>query len=149
MKKIFLIAILSLSSFSLMAETPTVTETPAAGMSDHKGNPHRRDVDPHRREPVVVIPSYSNEEIDEIASCVKKLSFDDDKMRILKMFVKVRPVTVDGLAKMTKAFTFDDKRTDFLIYAYDYCVDKESYYKLRKVFDFSSNAEKLFNKLGM
>ncbi len=153
MKKIFFMTMLSLASFSIMAETPAAAQTPSADLHhNHRDNPHRNDHhrnDPHRHEPAIVIPSYSQEEVTEIASCVKKLSFDNDKMAVAKMFVKVRPITVSGLESIAKSFTFDDNRRDFLAFAYDYCVDKESYYKLRKVFDFSSNAEKLFNKLGI
>jgi hypothetical protein len=40
---------------------------------------------------------------------------------------------------MAAVFSFDDTRTKFLIYAYDFCPDQQNYYMLRDVFSFRSN----------
>ncbi|MCQ2188979.1 MAG: DUF4476 domain-containing protein [Paludibacteraceae bacterium] len=134
MKKIFLTIILSLSALALFAKEP---------VAEH----HRRA--PQRHEHVYVNLPYSSEEIDDIVDVVKKLSFDSDRKATLKLLVRMRPITVDGLEKIAKMFSFDKERTEFLVYAYDYCVDKESFYKLKNVYTFSSEADNLFKKLGI
>lgn len=135
MKKTILLLMMTLSSLTFMAQDIA---------ADH----HQRR-DPHRHEHVCVVPAYTPEEIAEITSTLKKLNFDDNRMPVAKLFVKVRPVTVKGLESMAKQFSFDDKKVDFLVFAYDYCVDKENYSRLRNVFTFSSNSDKFLNALGL
>ncbi len=125
---------MSLSSLTFMAQGID---------ADH----HRKA--PHRHEHVCVVPAYTPEEISEITSTLKNLNFDDNRMPVAKLFVKVRPVTVNGLESMAKQFSFDDKKVNFLVFAYDYCIDKENYSRLRKVFNFSSNSDKFLNALGL
>lgn len=135
MKKLVLILMMTVSSLTFNAQDIEV------------GHQQRRE--PHRHERVCVVPAYTPEEISEITSTLKKLNFDDNRMPVAKLFVKVRPVTVKGLESMAKQFSFDDKKVDFLVFAYDYCVDKENYSRLRNVFTFSSNSDKFLNALGL
>ena len=41
--------------------------------------------------------------------------------------------------------SFDDKRLEFLQFAYSYCTDPENYPMLREAFTFSSNYDKLMD----
>lgn len=135
MKKIILSFIFGFSALSLVSQNQTAEYH------------HRRS--PQRHEHVCSIPPCSPEEMNEVIAYMKKYSFDDERMAAAKILVTVRPMTVSGLEQIAKLFSFDNKRTDFLIFAYESCVDKEHYYKLRKIYTFSSEAENLFKKLGL
>lgn len=135
MRKMILSLVMFLSTLTIVAQSNNVESR------------HRRG--PQRREHVCVIPPYSEDEIAEITAYVKKQNFDSDMMPIAMLFVKIRPITVKGLASIAKLFSFDDKRRDFLLFAYDYCVDKENFFSLRNTFSFSSEAEKMYKNLGM
>lgn len=66
-------------------------------------------------------------------------SFDDKKLEVARLCVTLGHFCVDDLARMAAVFSFDDNRTKFLIYAYDFCQDQQNYYMLRDVFSFRSS----------
>lgn len=102
----------------------------------------------HDRRHVCVDPIATQKQIEDIVDYISKRNFDDDKMGIAKLCVTLVPIPTDGLFKIAKLFSFDEKRKEFLYFAYEYCPDKENYVKLRKTFIFSSNAEEFCNKFG-
>ena len=74
---------------------------------------------------------------------LEQQSFDDKKLEIAELCVTIGHFCVDDLARLAKVFSFDDKRLQFLIYAYDYCEDPQNYYSLCDVFSFRSNFDTL------
>ncbi len=126
---------LSLSTLTIMADTVEAS--------------HQHRKTPHHREPTYVVPAYSLEDMAEITSYLKKCNFDSDKMEAAKLIVKLRPITVNGLDMIARMFSFDDKRAEFLIFAYDYCADKDFYFKLKDTFSFRSSADKMCKDLGI
>ena len=49
------------------------------------------------------------------------------------------------IMNIMKIFSFEDTRMDFAKYAYQYCVDKKSYYKVSNTFSFESSKTELNN----
>jgi hypothetical protein len=40
-------------------------------------------------------------------------------------------------------FTFEDNKLELAKFAYDYCIDRENYYRVNDVFTFSSSKDEL------
>ena len=72
-------------------------------------------------------------------------SFDDKKLEIAKLCVTIGYFCTADMAQMAKVFSFDDRRLEFLKYAYAYCLDKENYPMLRDSFSFQSNFDALLD----
>ena len=79
------------------------------------------------------------EQIGMAMQVLENQSFDDKKLEVARLCVTLGHFCVEDLARMAAVFSFDDNRTKFLIYAYDFCPDQQNYYMLRDVFSFRSN----------
>lgn len=90
-------------------------------------------------------PCASPEQMGMVMRTLQKQSSDDKKLEIADLCVTIGYFCTDDLARMASLFSFDDKRLDFLRYAYAYCTDKENYPFLRNCFTFSSNYDELMN----
>lgn len=78
-----------------------------------------------------------------VMQTLRKQLSDDKRLEIANLCVTIGYFCTDDLARMASVFSFDDKRLDFLRYAYAYCTDKERYPFLRDCFTFSSNYDEL------
>lgn len=135
MKRILVAVMLCLFSFvSVFAEC--AQECPPCPEHHH-----------HRRVPPACMAT--KEQMDDVVAYVKKQVSDQTKMDIAKLSIKMCAFPVIGIGRIAKQFTFDSKRTEFLVYAYDYCPDKENYYLLRDVFTFKSEAVKMYEQLNL
>lgn len=70
-------------------------------------------------------------------------SFEDSKLKTAKQIVSANCLSVDQIMQIAKTFNFEDNTLDFAKYAYDYCTEPRSYFKLNGIFKFSSNADEL------
>lgn len=141
-KYIISIAVALISSASLFAQDSKISHRDHN--NKHQKVEHR---DNHRH--VCVDPIATPEQIDDVVKFVKKQSFDDDKMEAAKLCIKLRSIPTEGLIKIAKLFSFDNKRSDFLVFAYNYCPDKENYYKLRNTFSFQSEGDAFMKRLKL
>lgn len=110
--------------------------------------PERRDVRPERRELRIdrrfyVAQVATEEQVNMIIDCLKQESFDDAKLRVAELSVTLCPVLAADLKKIAELFSFDDRRLQFLQYAYAFCPDREHYIGMKNTFSFSSNFDKL------
>ena len=78
-----------------------------------------------------------------VMQTLRKQLSDDKKLEIANLCVTIGYFCTEDLARMASVFSFDDKRLDFLRYAYAYCTDKERYPLLKNCFTFSSNYDEL------
>lgn len=78
---------------------------------------------------------------------IQKQSYDDKRMEVAKLCVVLCPFTVRDLARMAGCFTMEDRKVDFLIFAYKYCPDPENYYMLRDVLRYKSDYDKLMERV--
>jgi len=130
MKRFFLIVLMALVTMSGMAQRH----------HDDRGG-HGRHGGRHR------VECATNQQMQMTLQVLDQQSFDDKKLEIGKLCVTLGHFCTDDLARMAEKFTFDDKRLEFLTYAFDYCEDPEYYYSLRNVFTFSSNFDTLMDRV--
>ena len=137
MKKIFFVIMLALATVTVSAQ------------HHHDRGPHDRgpqsrsmhDRGPERHH----IECATPEQMNMAMQVLNQQSFDDKKLEIAKLCVVLGHFCVEDLAKIAAAFSFDDNRLAFLIFAYDYCEDQQNYYSLRDVFKFRSNFDTLMD----
>lgn len=102
---------------------------------------------------VAVMPPYGNRHIASDADVygiierLKKTSFENDKLQLSKSFVKGKHVTTEQAVLIAKSLRFESKRLEFLIYTYDYCIDRENYYTAADILSFNSNKQKLLKRI--
>lgn len=152
MKRIFFTLLFSLLTLvSLQAQTPHPQHHNAPGGAPdnamHHAPQHPMPGPGHAHNPMLRVASP--DQVDEIVRHLNEEKFDDRRMEIAKLCVYICPVSVWGLARMAETFSFDDRRLDFLLYAYDYCPDRENYYQLRSSLTFGTNADKLCSTLRL
>lgn len=83
-------------------------------------------------------------DMNDIVSSIKKESFDDSKMTVAKQIISAKKCfTVDQITRIVKLFSFDSSRLEIAKYAYEYCTDKDNYYKVKDAFSFSSSKDEL------
>lgn len=85
----------------------------------------------------------SDQDFREIKQIVQHETFENQKLTIAKQATAAELLTVDQLAEIAMLFDFENTKLEYLKFAYDYCFDKNKYYKLNKVFDFSSSVDEL------
>jgi len=113
--------------------TPTTTVTPATE--------------------VVVLPPVgsrhmaSETDVFGIIDRMKKTTFENDKLQLAKSFVKGKHVSTEQAIQIAQSLRFESKRLEFLLYTYDYCYDRENYYKAADILNFNSNKQKLLKRI--
>ena len=117
------------------------------GMAQHHhegpGKGHR----PAHRQEARYIPCANAEQTMMVLKTIENQSFDDKKLEIAKLCVSLAPFEVRDLAQMAAKFSFDDRRKEFLIYAYQTCCDPENYYLLKESFSFRSNFDEMMETI--
>lgn len=146
MRRVLVVVFLAYSAVAAVSQSDSSEAVKDGASVHHRGHRHdRRDHDRH----VCVDPIATKEQMDDMVAYMKKLSFDDEKLEAAKLCVRLCPVPTMGIGRLAKQFSFDKNRKAFLKYAYGYCPDPESYYMLRDLFSFKSDADKLFKELGV
>lgn len=127
--------------FVLMLSLATVV-----GMAQHRGGHGPRGHEHHsemRHEAHHMMNCASPEQVAMVLHVLENQSFEDKKLEVAKLCTVLASFTVRDLASMAAKFTFDDKRKEFLIFAYRNCYDPENYYLLRDSFSFRSNFDEM------
>lgn len=133
MKQFLFVSALCLSTAVCFAQPPRG--------GHHHGHDHQ--VPPHHERMECATP----EQMSMTARVISNQSFDDNKMEIAKLAVTLAHFCTNDLAQIASLFTFDDKRLEFLQYAYPYCTDPQNYPLLRDSFSFQSNYDKLMESI--
>ena len=76
-------------------------------------------------------------------STIKKQSFEDSKLKTAKQIVTSNCLNTNQIMQIANLFSFEDTKLDFAKFAYDFCMEPQSYFKLNGIFSFSSNADEL------
>ena len=82
-----------------------------------------------------------------IVERMKKTTFENDKLQLAKSFVKGKYINTPQAIQIAQALRFESKRLEFLLYAYDYCYDRENYYTAADILNFNSNKQKLLKRI--
>ena len=110
-------------------------------VGDHPqpGNPGTPPPPPDIYGPVPCPPS----EFMEIKQLVRSADFENDKMNIAKQATSAHYFYVDQIADIARLFDFEHNKLEYVKFAYDYCIDRNLYYKLNGIFEFSSSKDEL------
>lgn len=79
---------------------------------------------------------------------IGKQAFDKDKLRMAIFIGSNNYLTSDQIATISKKFSFEDGRVDFLKSAYANCVDKGMYFKAINTLTFSANKDKVWDYIN-
>lgn len=69
----------------------------------------------------------STTDMNNIVKTLKNEDFDSYRIKIARMIVNGNLFTARQIADMANTFSFDSYRKEFLLYAYDNCVDTQNY----------------------
>ena len=99
------------------------------------------------REPDVYYKVTSSE-MSDIIKALKNESYDSYRAKLASMIVCGNMLTSRQIADMAKTFSYDSYRTDFLLLAYDNCVDPQNYVVAVNTLQYSSNRDSLMRKIS-
>ena len=111
----------------------------SVGGNPHPGNPGTPPPPSGAYGPVPCPPS----EFMEIKHLVRSADFENDKMNIAKQATSAHYFYVDQIADIARLFDFEHNKLEYVKFAYDYCIDRNLYYKLNGIFEFSSSKDEL------
>ena len=121
---------------------------PQGGHHDHHNPPQHPNQPPQvvvveqaPAEPVIM--PCSEEDFIEAKRTIEKADFEQTKLTIAKQIVASELMTASQLAEIARLFDFEQTKLEFLKYAYQYCFDKNKYYLVNNVFEFSSSVDQL------
>lgn len=166
MRRYIILMAVCLCSLGLLAQYNRSTQTPPPpqqGQYDRQHDNHDRHHDNHNphhdhhhdhghhnSQPTPPPPPAplmaSAEQLQWALQVIGKQSYDDRRMEIAKLCVVLCPFQVRDLARMADCFTMEDNKVNFLIFAYNYCPDKENYYLLRSTLRYQSDYDKLMER---
>ncbi|MCF6351184.1 MAG: DUF4476 domain-containing protein [Flavobacteriaceae bacterium] len=85
----------------------------------------------------------NNTDFNDAFDLIKSKSFSDSKLILAKQITKSNCLTVIQIKKITTLFTFEDTKLEFAKYAYHFCYNPESYWKINGAFSYESSIEEL------
>ena len=120
-----------------------------AHYSDHQhhGDPHYNDPHHQQQTPPPAPRVANDEQVRWALQVLNKQSYDDKRMEVARLCVVLCPFPVRDLSRMAGCFTMEDRKVDFLKFAYRYCPDPENYYRLRDVLRYRSDYDKLMESV--
>lgn len=74
-------------------------------------------------------------------SSIEAKPFSDTKMSTARIATKNNCLSVKQVKEIAKLFNMDEDKLAYAKFAYDYCVDKGSYFEVSEVFSFSSTTD--------
>lgn len=121
----------------------------------HGNNPHNPQSPnyhdyPQNPQVVVINPApapfpqtFSSEDFMRLKMTIQNEDFNDTRLVIAKQAVASELMTSAQIAEIAQLFDFEKTKLDFLKYAYDFCYDKNKYYIVNNVLEFSSSKREL------
>ncbi|MFT4645519.1 MAG: hypothetical protein ACI8ZX_001936 [Planctomycetota bacterium] len=77
-------------------------------------------------------------------SSIKGQSFSDSQLSQAKQITTSNICfTASQIKSITEIFSFEDAKLEYAKFAYDYCLDRNNYWQINEVFNFSSTTEEL------
>ncbi len=76
---------------------------------------------------------------------VRKESFDNSKLTVAQQVADKNYFTTAQVKEIARLFSFDDRKLDFVKYAYGRTLDRNNYFMLNDLFSFSKSKEDLAN----
>ena len=89
--------------------------------------------------------AMGNADFEEAKKAIKDGNFDDTKVSIAQQIMMTNCLNTNQVAEILKLINFEESRLELAKFAYDYCTDKNNYYKLSSSFNFDSSKNELSN----
>ena len=94
--------------------------------------------------PPVPVCEVTAAEMNEIKELVRSASFKDSMEKQAKMMVKSKQCfRSDQIVDLLSVFSYDDSKLMVAKFAYDYCIDRQNYYRVVNSFSFKSYQDDL------
>jgi hypothetical protein len=96
-------------------------------------------------QPPVVIPQQpvcmvSEQEMQEVRSSIKGMNFDGSMLEQAKMLLRTKKCfTTDQIISIVKLFSFSGSQVEVSKFAYDFCVDKDNYFRIIDILTFDGD----------
>lgn len=74
---------------------------------------------------------------------VKKQNFDDTRLKTAKQIVSANCLKPEQIVQIANVFGFEESKLDFAKFAYDYCTERQNYFKINNIFSFSTSVDDL------
>lgn len=120
------------------ATTTTTTTTTTTGNQNVIVN------DP---QPTVIQPApcmqMTNSDFDGALNSIKAKSFEDSKLTVAKQITSKNCISAAQVKSIMGTFGFEETKLEYAKFAYDYCWEKNNYYKVNDAFGFESSIEEL------
>lgn len=91
--------------------------------------------------------AMNNANFEEAKRTVAANGFDETRLSTAKQIVSSNCLNTNQIAALIKIFGFEESKLDFAKYAYDFCVDRNNYFKIANSFSFESSKTELNNYL--
>ena len=99
-------------------------------------------------EPAQDIRIAEEDEVTAMAARMKAQSFDSDRLALGKVIVASANLTASQIAYLAQTIDFSNTQVEFLKYAYQYCIDRENYYKTVDILTFNSDKKKVMDYIA-
>ena len=85
----------------------------------------------------------TNGEMIAITERIRKESFENDRVAMAKEYVSTHWLNASQIKLIANTLSFENNKLEFLMYAYNYCVDPEHYGITEEILQFQSNRNSL------
>lgn len=82
-------------------------------------------------------------EMDAIIAKLNRENFENNRLSLAKELVSTQWFTTTQIMQLSNTFSFENNKLDFLMYAYEHCVDPEHYESAEDLLQFQSNRKTL------
>lgn len=89
--------------------------------------------------------AMDNNTFQQLKQSIANESFENTKLKVAKQFVSTNYFNAAQVKELLGLFSFEDSKLDLAKYAYDYTVDKGSYFVVNDAFSYSSSKESLMD----
>jgi hypothetical protein len=88
--------------------------------------------------------TVSDAEMNDIIKSIENQSFNNTQLMTAKQVVKSKKCfTTAQIIRIVEIFSFESSKLEMAKYSYNYCTDKDNYYKVNNTLTFSSSKENL------
>lgn len=87
--------------------------------------------------------AVSSHEFDHVLVQISSEAFDDSRLKLARSIFATHYFSAAQIKLLAEKFTFSKNRMDFVMMAYDHCVDKADYFVVVDAFVFKSDKDKL------
>ncbi|TKC05210.1 DUF4476 domain-containing protein [Pedobacter frigoris] len=89
--------------------------------------------------------AMSDASFNELLAVVKREDFDANKAKMIKTSLAGNRISTNQLAALVKIMDFDGKKLEVAKLGYDSVIDRQNFFKIYPLFDFSTNKNQLMD----